>query len=91
VREADDVAEPTVAHGSGGGPTEVGTTGTGIDGIVAGAALVLTLYGLVAIVADLLFHQSLIPDSAVIVGLIIAACLVVGAVLGAIGSARSDR
>jgi hypothetical protein len=75
----------------GSGPTEEGTTGTGLDGIVAGAASVLTLYGLLVIAADVVLDSKLIPDDGLAVAGIMIGCLIVGGIIGAIAAARSDR
>jgi len=83
----------TGPHGEarGAGPTQEGTTGTGLDGIVAGAAIVLSLFGLVAILADIVTGESIVPDNGLVVAGIMVGCLVLGAVLGALASARSAR
>jgi hypothetical protein len=75
----------------GSGPTEEGTTGTGLDGMVAGAATVLTIYGLLVIAADVVLDSKLIPDNGLAVAGIMIGCLIVGGILGAIAAARSDR
>ncbi|HWG94318.1 MAG TPA: hypothetical protein VNU66_08860 [Mycobacteriales bacterium] len=79
------MSEPTTAQHPGSGPTQAGAhnaAGPGLDAAVAGATLVLTVYGLVVILADLLFHAELIPHSGFQLAGIMVACLVVGAVLG---------
>ena len=78
------MTEPKTADQPGAGPTRAGAhdTGTGLDAPVAGAALVLTLYGLVVIIADLLFHVELVPHSGLAVAGIMIGCLLVGGVLG---------
>jgi cell division protein FtsX len=90
-----DVAQGSVAQGGGEprghGPTREGATGTGLDGPVAGAAILLSLYGLLVVAVDLIADKSLVPDDSLLVAGIILGCLVVGAVLGAIGSSVSDR
>ena len=75
----------------GAGPTREGATGSGIDGVVAGAALVLTLYGLVAILVDVVADQELVSHNALVVAGVMVGCLLVGAVLGGIAASRSDR
>ncbi len=86
------MTQPQVADSQGSGPTRQGAhdTGTGLDAPVAGAALLLTLYGLVVIVTDLLFHTELVPHSGIAVAGIMIGCLLVGAVLGG-GAARASR
>lgn len=86
------MTQPQVADSPGSGPTRQGAhdTGTGLDAPVAGAALVLTLYGLLVIVADLLFGAELVPHSGLAVAGIMIGCLLVGAVLGG-GAARASR
>jgi hypothetical protein len=69
----------------------VGATGTGVDGLVAGGALLLALYGLVVIVVDLISDKKLLPDNALAVAGIIIGFLVVGAIVGGIVASRSDR
>jgi hypothetical protein len=79
------VSEPTTAQHPGGGPTQVGSpnaAGPGLDAAVAGATLLLTLYGLLVIAADLFFHTELVPHSGFQLAGIMVACLVVGAALG---------
>ncbi|HWH28205.1 MAG TPA: hypothetical protein VNU26_04450, partial [Mycobacteriales bacterium] len=51
----------------GESPTREGerSTGSGLDAAVAGATVLLTLYGLLAILLDLFFHAELVPDSSV--------------------------
>jgi hypothetical protein len=92
------VAQGGAARGSaaqggarGGGPTEEGATGTGLDGLVAGAAILLSLYGLIVIAADAALDVNLVPDNGLVVAGIILGCLVVGGILGAIASSVSDR
>lgn len=84
------MTQPQVADQPGSGPTRAGAhdTGTGLDAPVAGAALVLTLYGLTVIVAELLFGVELVPPSGLGVAGIMVGCLLVGAVLGG-GAARA--
>ncbi len=87
------VAQGSAAQGEprGEGPTREGATGTGLDGPVAGAAILLSLYGLLVISVDLVADKSLVPENSLAVAGIILGCLLVGAVLGAIGSSVSDR
>ncbi len=85
------MAEPTVADRTGGGATQQGTTGTGLDAPVAGGTLLLTLYGALVIFGDLFFGAELVPHSGFAVVGIMIGCLIVGAVLGALAGARSDR
>lgn len=73
------------------GPTHEDGSGTGLDAPVAGAAILLSLYGLAVIVWDLVADESLVPESGLAVAGIIIGCLVVGAVLGGFASGRSDR
>ena len=91
TRVDDPDSTPTRPGGTGGGATRMGATGTGVDGIVAGGALVLTLYGLLVIAADLVADKKLTPHSGIGVAALIVGCLVVGAVLGGIAASRSDR
>lgn len=77
----------------GESPTREGEqgTGSGLDAAVAGATVLLTLYGLLAIVLDLLFHAELVPESSVAVLGIMLGCLVVGGLLGAFVGAAAAR
>jgi hypothetical protein len=89
------VSQPTTAQHPGSGPTQLGednAAGPGLDGAVAGAALVLTLYGLAVIVVDAAFHTEIVPHSGFAVAGVMLACLLVGAVLGgALGRAAGRR
>lgn len=82
---------PTRPGGLGGGATRVGATGTGVDAPVAGAALLLALYGALVILADLVLGKSLVPASGFAVAGIMVGCLLVGGVLGGVAGSRSDR
>ena len=84
------MAQPTTAEHRGAGPTRQGDTGSGLDAPVAGGALLLTLYGLAVIVADL-FGEHLVPDSGLAVAGIMIGCLVVGAVVGGFVLAALSR
>jgi hypothetical protein len=91
VAQHDNQGTASGAPGErGAGPTREGATGSGIDGIAAGAAIVLTLYGLAVIVADV-FHQHLVPDSGLLVAAIMIGCMLLGGVLGGVAASRSER
>lgn len=87
----DSGATPTRPGGSGGGLTQVGVTGTGVDGPVAGATLLLALYGALVIVVDLVLGRKLLPHSGLGVAGIILGCLLVGGAVGALAANRADR
>jgi hypothetical protein len=87
----DSGSETVRPGGWGAGPTRVGATGTGVDGLVAGGALLLALYGLVVIAVDLVSNKKLLPDNALAVAGIIIGFLVVGAIIGGVLASRSDR
>lgn len=88
------MTEPTTAEHRGSGPTQQGSAhaaSAGLDAAVAGGALLLSLYGFVVIVADLLFHEGLVPSSGFGVAGVIIGSLVVGALLGAVIGGMRDR
>jgi hypothetical protein len=89
------VSEPTTAQHPGSGPTQLGSSnaaGPGLDAAVAGGATLLTLYGLLVIVADLVAHAELVPHSGFQLAGIMVACLLVGAVVGGgVGKASARR
>lgn len=86
------MTQPQVADSPGAGPTRQGAhdTGTGLDAPVAGGALLLTLFGLVVILADLVAGVELVPHSGLATAGIMIGCLLLGGVLGG-GAARASR
>ena len=60
------------------------------EGPIFGAALALTLYGLVVIIASVL-HVELIPEEGYLLGLLMVAILVVGAVAGTLADSVVRR
>lgn len=66
--------------------------GAGFEGAVAGAALMLTLYGAVVVVLSGFLGVELVPHSEVLVAGILIVLGVVGGVLGAgVAKSRSRR
>lgn len=68
-----------------------GGLGPGLEGGVAGAAVLLTLYGAAILLASSVFGVELVPHGRGLTGLILAALIVVGAVVGAGAATRSQR
>ena len=60
------------------------------EGPIFGAALALTLYGLVVIIASVL-HVELIPEEGYLLAVLMVAILVVGAGVGALADSAVRR
>jgi hypothetical protein len=65
--------------------------GPGVEGAVAGAAVALTLYGVVVLAASSILGEELVPHSEAIVGALLVVLAVVGGVLGLGAAKRTSR
>ena len=65
--------------------------GPGIEGSVAGAALLLTLYGVAILFGSSVLDEEWVPSSEGLTGAILIALIVVGGVMGAGVASRTDR
>lgn len=65
--------------------------GPGIEGGVAGAAVLLTLYGVAILAGSTVLGAEWVPHGEGLTGLILIVLILLGAALGAGAASRADR